>query len=210
MPKINIAILASGRGSNFEAIARAVKNGEINGEIKVMITNRPEAGAIKIAKEHNILVEIIERKNFAKRIEFDLRLKEILDNNKIDLVVLAGYMLLIKSKELLETYKNKIINIHPSLLPKYPGENAQEQAFKAEEKVSGLTIHFVDAGLDSGPIILQKEVNISDCKNAEEVAEKILKEEHKYYKKIIDNFSKGRYIVEGKNVTYVQSQQSKT
>ncbi|MEK6982695.1 MAG: phosphoribosylglycinamide formyltransferase [Candidatus Micrarchaeota archaeon] len=199
MPKLKIAILASGRGSNFEEIAKAVKNGEINAEIKVMITNRPEAGAVSIAKEYKIPCEIIERKNFAKRTQFDLKLKEILDSYKVDLVVLAGYMLLIKSKELLEKYKNRIINIHPSLLPKYPGEDAQEQAFKAGEKISGLTIHFVDAGLDSGPIILQKEVDISDCKNADEVTQKILNEEHKQYKKIIDNFSKGEYkIINGK------------
>ena len=204
MSKLLVAVLASGRGSNFQAIAEAVKKGEVNYEIKVLITNNKEAPAIEIAKRFSIPVEVVEKNRFPKREEYDLEIKRILDHYKIDLVVLAGYMLLIKSKTLLEAYKNKIINIHPSLLPKYPGENAQEQTFNAGEKISGLTIHFVDAGLDSGPIIFQKEVEISSCKNVDQVVKTILEQEHVYYKKVIDSFSKGSYKIEGNLVVYIK------
>ena len=204
MAKILIAVLASGRGSNFKAIAKAVKKGEIDGEIKLLITNNPKAGAIKVAKRNKIPVEIVEKEKFQDREQLDLRIKEVLDSNKIDLVVLAGYMLLIKSKALLDAYRNRIINIHPALLPAFPGVDAQKQAFEAGVKISGLTIHFVDETLDYGPVIFQKAVDISDCQSAEEVEKRILKQEHKYYKKIIDSFSKGKYLVEGKRVKYVK------
>ena len=113
-------------------------------------------------------------------------------------------MLLLKSKVLLDAYKNRIINIHPALLPSFPGIDAQKQAFEAGVKVSGLTIHFVDETLDFGPIIFQKAIDISDCQSAEEVERRILKQEHKYYKKVIDSFSKGKYSLEGKRVMYVK------
>ncbi|MBU0591531.1 phosphoribosylglycinamide formyltransferase [Candidatus Micrarchaeota archaeon] len=204
MSKLNVAILASGRGSNFQAILNEIKAGRCNAEVKVLITDNPEAKAIDIAKQNNISFEIVERKNFEKRSEMDDKIKEILDSYKTELVVLAGYMRIIKGKLLLESYKNRIINIHPSLLPLFPGENAQKQAFNSGAKVSGLTIHFVDETLDGGPIIYQEKVDISDCKSAEETADKILKHEHKAYAKVIDLFSRGSYIIEDHKAVFIK------
>ncbi|MFH1785238.1 MAG: phosphoribosylglycinamide formyltransferase [Candidatus Micrarchaeota archaeon] len=204
MDKVKVAVLASGRGSNFQAIVNEIKAGRCNANITVLITNNPEAGAIQIANSNSIPVELIDKKKFASRDEMDEHIKQILDQNNVDLVVLAGYMLLIKGKSLLEKYKNKIINIHPALLPAFPGENAQKQAFDYGAKVSGITIHFVDETLDGGPIIYQESIDISDCKDADETAAKILKIEHTAYAKIVDSFSKGHYMINGRLVQYIK------
>lgn len=203
MAKIAIAVLASGRGSNFQAIIDGITSGEINAEIKILVTDNPNAMAIERAKKAGIAYKIIEKSNFKIREEMDLKIKETLDEYKVELVVLAGYMRLLKSKELFNAYRNRIINIHPSLLPKYPGLNAQKQAFDAGDKVSGLTIHFVDEELDHGPIIYQEKIDISDCRSEEEVSGRILKHEHNAYKKVVDSFSKGNYVIEGSRAKFI-------
>ncbi|VVC04089.1 Phosphoribosylglycinamide formyltransferase [Candidatus Bilamarchaeum dharawalense] len=200
---IKIAILASGRGSNFLAILNEINAGRCNAEIKVLITNNPEAPAIEIAKKNSIPVEFIDRTKFKKREEMDDYIKLLLDKYKTELVVLAGYMLILKGKSLLEAYRNRIINIHPALLPAFKGEDAQKQAFDAGVKISGVTIHFVDETLDGGPIIYQEAVDISDCNSAEETAAKILKVEHKAYAKVVDSFSKGAYVLKGRRTQFI-------
>jgi phosphoribosylglycinamide formyltransferase-1 len=201
--KVKIAVLASGRGSNFLAILKAIKSGKCNAEVEVLITNNYDAAAITMAREHNIPVELIERKKFQSREELDDAIKELLDKYGAELVVLAGYMLLLKGKKLLEAYRNKIINIHPALLPSFPGVDAQKQAFDYGAKVSGLTIHFVDESLDAGPIIYQEAVDISACQDPDEVGALLLKREHEAYAKVIDSFSKGRYVVEGRRTRFI-------
>ena len=203
MGKLPIAVLASGRGSNFKAIVDEIASGRCNAEVKVLITNNPVAPAIEIAKTNKIAIEIIDKKQFKTRDELDDRIKSVLDKYGVQLVVLAGYMLLLKGKRLLEAYKNRIINIHPALLPSFPGSDAQQQAFDYGAKVSGVTIHIVDQTLDGGPLLYQEAVDISDCSTAEEVAEKILKVEHKAYAKVIDSFSKGKYVMEGRKARFV-------
>lgn len=203
MTKISVAVLASGRGSNFKAIKEAIAAGRCNAGIKVLITNKPDAPAIGIAKRYGIPVELVERKKFKSREEMDEKIKELLDRYGVGLVVLAGYMLVLKSKKLLEAYKNKIINIHPALLPSFPGEDAQKQAFDYGVKLSGVTIHLVDESLDAGPILYQEAVDISGCKTAEEAADKILKVEHTAYAKVVDSFSRGHYVVEGRRARFV-------
>jgi len=205
MARVKVAVLASGRGSNFRAILKEIQAGSCNAEIVVLISNKPEAPAIGIARENNIPVEIIEKKSFSSREEMDDKIKETLDKYGAELVVLAGYMLLIKGKSLLEAYKNKIINIHPALLPAFPGATAQKDAFEYGVKVSGVTIHFVDETLDAGPILYQEAVDISDCKSEEEVSAKILKVEHTAYAKVVDSFSKGKYIIEGRRAVFVEN-----
>ncbi|MEM2963037.1 MAG: phosphoribosylglycinamide formyltransferase [Candidatus Anstonellales archaeon] len=199
---IRIAVLASGRGSDFQSIIDGIEKGEVDARIEIMITDNPNAGAIERAKKHGIPYRIIERKSYSSREEHDLEIMRELDKHNLDLVVLAGYMRIIKAREFLEKYKWRIINIHPSLLPKYAGAHAQRDAFEAGEKVSGYTIHFVDENLDGGPIIYQEEVDISDCKTADEVASKILQREHIGLPKIVDSFAKGRYEVVGGKVIY--------
>ncbi|MGV8085261.1 MAG: phosphoribosylglycinamide formyltransferase [Candidatus Bilamarchaeum sp.] len=203
--KLNLAILASGRGSNFKAILEAITAGTCNAKVNVLITNNPQAPAIEIAREYGVRVEVVSRNDFQKREDLDAKIKSILDQNKTDLVALCGYMLLLKDKELLKDYKNKIINIHPSLLPSFPGSDAQEQAFDYGSKISGFTIHFVDQTLDGGAIIHQKAVDISNCKSAQEVCDLILKAEHQGYSKVIDMFSKGKFVVEGRTVRYISN-----
>jgi len=202
MPKVKIAVLASGRGSNFKSILHEIKAGRCDAEVKVLITNKPDAGAIEIAKEYSIPVEIVRKNDFSTREELDERILELLKQHGVELVVLAGYMLLIKGKNLLEEYRNRIINIHPALLPSFPGDDAQKDAFEYGVKISGLTIHFVDESLDAGPIIYQEAVDISDCTSGDEVAAKIIEREHKAYAKVIDSFSKGKYVVEGRRTAY--------
>jgi phosphoribosylglycinamide formyltransferase-1 len=202
--KVRIAVLASGRGSNFQAIIDAVNEGSCAADIRVLITNKPDAHAITRAKENNIPVETLDRKQFETREQMDERIKELLDQYEVELVVLAGYMLLLKGKKLLEAYKNRIINIHPALLPSFPGVDAQKQAYEYGVKISGITIHFVDEELDSGPILYQETVDISDCKDAQETGNRILETEHKAYPKIIDSFSKGKYVIEGRRAEYIE------
>jgi phosphoribosylglycinamide formyltransferase-1 len=205
MGKVKVVVLASGRGSNFGAIMAEIAAGRCDAEVKALITNNPDAPAIGIAKTHSIPVELIDKKSFKTREALDDRILEILRNRGAELVVLAGYMLLLKSRKLLQAYKNHIINIHPSLVPSFPGEDAQKKAFEYGCKVSGLTIHFVDESLDGGPILYQEAVDISTCRGAEEVSAKILERERKAYPKVIDSFSKGKYEVEGRRVRYTQS-----
>lgn len=199
---VKIAVLASGRGSNFQAILDAIKAGKCDASVKVLISDNPEAKAIGRARANGIPVEIVEKKSFPTREAMDDRIKELLDRHGAELAVLAGYMRILKGKKLLEGYKNRIINIHPALLPSFPGVDAQKQAFDYGAKVSGVTIHFVDESLDAGPIILQKAVDIGDCKSAEEAAEKILKAEHEAYPMAVDMFSKGRFTVHGRRTGY--------
>ena len=201
--KISIAVLASGRGSNFQALIDGVATGKVNAEIKVLITDNPAAQAIERAKKAGTPVEIVQSKDFTDRESMDGRILELLRRYGVELVVLAGYMRIIRSKKLLDAYKHKIINIHPSLLPAFAGTtHAQKDAFEYGVKISGLTIHFVTADLDHGPIIYQEAVDISDCTDEDEVMQKILQREHAAYKKVVDSFAKGRYIIDGRKTRY--------
>jgi len=186
---LKICVLASGRGSNFSAIINSIKSKTCDAQILCLITDNSFAAALDIAAQNKIPAHALSRKDFASSEDFENEILLLLDKYSPDLVVLAGYMRIIRSKQILQKYK--IINIHPSLLPKYPGAQAQKDAFLAGEKISGLTIHLVDESLDGGPIIYQQEVNISDCKSADEVSDKILSFEHKAYPSVIDKISKG-------------------
>ena len=198
-----MAVLASGRGSNFQAIIDAIKAGKLHAEVKVLITDNKKAPVIERATNAGIPVKLIEQEKFKTREEMDLEIKKTLDSLHIDLVLLAGYMRLLKAKELFEEYRNKIINIHPSLLPAFPGIDAQKQAFEYGVKITGITIHFVDEQLDHGPIIHQRAIDIRNCKTAEQTAKKILSYEHKAYIAIIDQFTKGTYKIEDRKVVFI-------
>jgi len=202
MVKIRVGVLASGRGSDFQSIIDGIESGKVNAEIALLITDNSEAKAIERAKNHNIPVCCINPKDYPSRDEYDKAVRKKLDEFKVDLVVLAGYMRLIKDKKFLQDYRGKIINIHPALLPAFPGAHAQRDAFNYGAKISGYTIHFVDDSLDDGPVIYQEAVDISDCKTEDEVAAKMLKREHVGLPMIVDSFSKGKYKIEGRKVTY--------
>ncbi|MDD5014935.1 MAG: phosphoribosylglycinamide formyltransferase [Atribacterota bacterium] len=196
---INIGVLVSGRGTNLQAIIDAIKEGKIAGEIKVVVSDNPDAYALKRARQYHIDTRYIHFKEFKNREDYDKEIIKILKEKKIELVVLAGYMRIL-SPYFIRSYKNKIINIHPALLPSFPGLHAQRQTLEYGAKISGCTVHFVDEGVDSGPIILQKAVEVSDDDTEESLAEKILKEEHQIYPRAIQLFSEGRLMIKGRRV----------
>jgi len=196
---INIGVLVSGRGTNLQAIIEAIEEDKIAGEIKVVISDNPDAYALKKAQQYHIDTLYIHFKEFKNREDYDKEIIKTLKEKKIELVVLAGYMRIL-SPYFIRTYKNKIINIHPALLPSFPGLHAQRQTLEYGAKVSGCTVHFVDEGVDSGPIILQKAVEVSDDDTEESLAEKILKEEHQIYPQAIQLFSEGKLMIKGRKV----------
>ena len=196
---INIGVLASGRGTNLQAIIEAIEDGKIAGEIKVVMSDHPKACALKRAQRYHIATRYIHFKEFKNREDFDKEIIKILKEKKIDLVVLAGYMRIL-SPYFIRAYQNKIMNIHPALLPSFPGLHAQKQAIGNGVKISGCTVHFVDEGVDSGPIILQKAVEMSDDDTEESLTEKILEEEHQIYPQAIQLFSESRLIIKGRKV----------
>jgi len=196
---INIGVLASGRGTNLQAIIEAIEEGKIAGEIKVVMSDNPDAYALKRAQQYHIDTRYVDFKEFKNREDYDKEIIKTLKEKKIELVVLAGYMRIL-SPYFIRTYQNKIINIHPALLPSFPGLHAQKQVVEYGAKVSGCTVHFVDEEVDSGPIILQKAVEVSDDDTEESLAEKILKEEHQIYPRAIQLFSESRLMIKGRRV----------
>ena len=196
---INIGVLASGRGTNLQAIIEAIEGGKIEGRISIVISDNSDAYALKRAKQYNIDTRYINFKSYKNREDYDKEIIKALEEKKIDLVVLAGYMRIL-SPFFINAYKNKIMNIHPALLPSFPGLHAQRQAVEYGAKVSGCTVHFVDEGVDLGPIVLQKSVEVKDDDTEELLAERILKEEHQIYPKAIQLFSEGRLIIKGRRI----------
>lgn len=181
---MRVAILASGRGSNFQSIIDASNKNKLpNCNIVLLIVNKKEAYAVERAKKHNIAYKIIESKN-KKREDFDHQILEVLAKNKIEIVVLAGFMRIL-SKHFITKYKNRIINIHPSLLPLHPGAHAHRDVIKSGAKESGCTVHFVDEGIDTGPIIMQETVAVDKNDNEETLAAKILPLEHQIFPKAL-------------------------
>ena len=175
-----LGILISGRGSNMIALAEAASDGRIpNAEIAVVISDQPKAAGLAKAKERGIETLIIERRG-RPREAHDLETVAALKDRKVDLVCLAGYMRLL-SREFIDAFRGRILNIHPSLLPAFPGLDAQRQALEAGAKTSGCTVHFVDETLDGGPIIAQRAVPIHDGDTVESLSARILEQEHKLY-----------------------------
>ena len=195
---MRVAVLASGRGSNFQSIIDASKENKLpNCKIELLIVNKKQAYAVERAKKHNIAYKIIESEN-KKREDFDRQILEVLTKNKIEIVVLAGFMRIL-SKPFITKYKNRIINIHPSLLPLFPGANAHRDVIKSGAKESGCTVHFVDEGVDTGPIIMQKTVAVDKNDSEETLAAKILPLEHQIFPKALHLLtSKKLEIKEGK------------
>ena len=195
----NLGILLSGRGSNFEAIAKNVAAGKIPGaRIAVVISNKSDSGGLETASRMGLTVLAIPSKGKARQ-EHDRLVVAALKEHKVDLVCLAGYMRLI-SPWFVEQFPQQILNIHPSLLPSFPGLEAQEQAFAYGVKVSGCTVHFVDETLDGGPIIAQKIVPVLDDDTEETLSARILEDEHKLYPEALDFVVNGTYEVVGRRV----------
>ena len=194
-----LGILISGRGSNFEAIAQNIAAGSIPAEIAVVIANRPEARGLATALRLGLNAVCIPSKGLDREI-YDRMLLEELSRHSVDLICLAGYMRLL-SATFIRRFPNRILNIHPSLLPSFPGLDAQHQALDHGVKISGCSVHFVDEGLDAGPIILQSAVEVLDGDSAETLSARILQEEHRIYSEAIRLVLAGNYRIEGRRVT---------
>jgi phosphoribosylglycinamide formyltransferase 1 len=194
-----LGILLSGRGSNFEAIAKNVAAGKIpDARIAIVISNKPDAGGLETAKRLGLTALAIPSKGVPRE-EHDRAVVAALREHKVDLICLAGYMRLL-SPWFVQQFPRKILNIHPSLLPAFPGLEAQEQAFAYGVKVSGCTVHFVDEELDHGPIIVQKAVQVIDDDNEHTLAARILEQEHIAYTEAINLVLSGKYEVVGRRL----------
>lgn len=201
MERKRLGVLVSGRGTNLQALIDASKDKDYPAEVVVVISNNPSAYAIERAKRENIPVFVVKREDYKNKKEYEENIKKILLDFKVDLVILAGYMKIV-GRTLLEAYPNKIINIHPSLLPSFPGLEAQKQAWEYGVKISGCTVHFVDEGIDSGPIIGQIAVPVYDDDTPETLAERILKEEHKLLVESVKKIITEDYEIIGRRVIF--------
>ncbi len=196
----NIAVLVSGRGSNLQAMIDNIENGNIEGaNISVVISDMADAYALERAKKHGIDAIFIDPKSFANKTEYEQELVKILDSYDTDLVILAGYMRIV-GKEVISAYKNRILNIHPTLLPSFTGLHSHRQTLDYGVKVSGCTVHFVDEGMDTGPIILQSCVPVLENDTEDTLSERILEQEHKIYSQAVKLFIEGKLKVEGRIV----------
>jgi len=194
----NLGILLSGRGSNFEAIADNVASGKLDANISLVISNRPEAPGIESARRRGLNALVLPSRGVPRE-KHDRLVVAVLNDHEVDLVILAGYMRLL-SPWFVQQFPNRILNIHPSLLPAFPGLEAQKQAFDYGVKVSGCTVHFVDADLDHGAIILQRTVPVLDTDDDHSLAARILEQEHIAYTEAIRIVLEGRYHIEGRRV----------
>ena len=193
-----LGILISGRGSNFEAIADQVAAGKIPAEIAVVLSNRPDARGLEIARQRGLEAVCIPSRGLDREV-YDRMLLEELRRRQIDLVCLAGFMRLL-SAGFIREFPNRILNIHPSLLPAFPGLDAQQQALEHGVKITGCTVHFVDEYLDAGPIVLQRSVPVEDGDTVETLSARILAEEHRAYSDAIRIVLSGRYSIDGRRV----------
>ncbi|MCR8644544.1 phosphoribosylglycinamide formyltransferase [Paenibacillus sp. N1-5-1-14] len=199
MSEYRIAVFASGSGSNFTAIEDAIKQGKLEVSLSLLVSDRPNAPVVDKAKQAGVPVFVFQPKDYASREAYEEEIVHQLHEHQIDLIVLAGYMRLITSK-LVEPFYGKIINVHPSLLPAFPGMNAVKQALDYGVKLTGVTVHLVDGGLDSGPVIAQQVVEINDGDTEEMVLHRVHEAEHQLYPKVINWFSKGQVRLEGRHV----------
>jgi phosphoribosylglycinamide formyltransferase-1 len=197
--KVRIGVLASGSGSNLQAIIDAVEAGKIKAEIAVVISDNKKAYALERAKKHNITALFIDPKSHRRREDYDTAVLEKLRKHDVDLVLLAGYMRIV-SLVLVEAYENRMMNIHPALLPSFPGLHVQKKAIDYGARFSGCTVHFVDGGMDTGPIIIQAVVPVFHCDDENKLSERILKQEHKIYPEAVRLFCEGRLEVQGRRV----------
>jgi phosphoribosylglycinamide formyltransferase-1 len=191
--RLRVAVLASGRGSNLQAVIDAIESGQVPAEIVCVISNKKDAVALERARKHGLKDLFVDPK------PYDLALLEILQQHEVELVLLAGYMKIVTAV-LVNAYANRMMNIHPSLLPSFPGLDVQKKAIEWGCKLAGCTVHFVTEGVDEGPIIIQAAVPIVDHDTPDTLAERILVQEHKIYPRAVQLFAEGRLRVEGRRV----------
>ncbi len=199
MSTLRLGILASGRGSNLQSIMDAAAAGKIGAEVVVVISDNKDAFALERARRAGIPARYVGFGYYASKDDYERAILDILRQNKVDLVCLATYMRLV-GRVILDAYSNRIMNIHPALLPSFPGLHAQKQAWEYGVKYSGCTVHFVDEGMDTGPIIIQAVVPVYDDDTPDTLATRILEQEHKIYPEAIRLYAEGRLKIQGRKV----------
>lgn len=204
----NLGVLVSGSGTNMQAIIDSIEAKRLDARIKIVISNNPNAYAIERVKKHQIPIFIIQDSHFPTREDCDKHLIEILKNHAVDLVVMAGFMKLL-SPIFIKSFPMRIMNIHPALLPAFPGLHVQKKAVEYGVKFSGCTVHLVDEGIDTGPIIIQAVVPVHEDDTEETLAQRILKEEHRIYPQAIQLFAQGRLEIKGRKVIIKDCPKSK-
>lgn len=207
--KLRIGVLASGGGTNLQSIIDGCQTGRINGEIVTVISNNPEAGALKRAQSAGIMPQCIDHRRFEKRDDFDHEVVAALKQSNVQLVVLAGFMRII-GQRFLDAFPNRIMNIHPALLPAFPGLHVQQKALDYGARFAGCTVHFVDGGVDTGPIIAQAVVPVLDNDSDESLSARILVQEHKIYPQAIEWFAQGALSIVGRKVIVADQKQDPT
>ena len=197
--RLSLAILLSGNGTNLQAIIDSIHSGQLKADIKIVISNNKDAFGLERAKINSIKNLCIDHKDFADRESFDERLLEEVKQEKIDFIVLAGFMRILGSN-FIRNFPNKILNIHPSLLPKYPGLNTHKKVLENKDKEHGVTVHLVDEGLDSGPIIGSMKLKVIDGEKESDLERRIHKIEHYIYPKILSEFQEGKISTTGNKI----------
>ncbi|MBI5826866.1 MAG: phosphoribosylglycinamide formyltransferase [Deltaproteobacteria bacterium] len=196
---LKIGVLVSGGGTNLQSIIDSIEGKRLDASIAVVISNNPDAFGLERARRRGIRTEVLTKEGFAAREAYDLALAALLKGHGVELIVMAGFMRIL-SRPMLEAFPMRIMNIHPALLPSFPGLDVQKKALEFGVKFSGCTVHFVDDGLDNGPIIIQAVVPVKDNDTVEALGKRILAEEHRIYPQAIQLFSEGRLRVEGRRV----------
>ncbi|PKN69489.1 MAG: phosphoribosylglycinamide formyltransferase [Deltaproteobacteria bacterium HGW-Deltaproteobacteria-10] len=196
---LKLGVLISGSGSNLQSIIDHIEQEGLPARIQIVVSNNQEAYGLTRAKNHHIACAVIKHQDYSNREDFDRELIRLLKGAGVDLIVLAGFMRILTAS-FLQAFENRIINIHPALLPAFPGTHVQQKAIDYGVKFSGCTVHFVDEGVDTGPIIIQAIVPVIPDDTAETLAARILIEEHKIYPQAIRYFAEGRIIKKGRHV----------
>lgn len=207
MRKTVLGVLVSGRGSNLQAIVDAINSDRIVAKIGVVISDNPEANALRRVAGLDIPTAVVERKKYASKQEFEAAIIAQLDLHHVELVLLAGFMRIL-SPQFINRFPARVMNIHPALLPAFPGLDAQAQALRYGVKVSGATVHFVDEGMDSGPIILQEAVPVEDDDTVATLSERILHLEHRLYVRAVRLYCEERILMEGRTVKILPPRQN--
>jgi len=200
MDTLNIGVLASGRGSNFQAIIDAVASGSLRGvTLRLLLSDNPGAFALERAAKHGIEHLVMRPRDFSSRGDYFMAVADLMRKKEIGLIILAGFMRLV-GKPLVEAFSGRIMNIHPALLPSFPGLHGHRDALEYGVKISGCTVHFVDEGMDTGPVIIQAAVPVRDDDTEDSLSARILRCEHAIYPEAIRLFAEGRLKVEGRKV----------
>lgn len=205
---MNVAVFASGRGSNFQAILSAIQQGYLPARVTLLISNKADAGAVELARAHNIPALHLSQKSFSSEDAYAARMLDVLHEHHVEMIALAGYLKRIPSA-VIERYRNKILNVHPALLPAFGGpgmygHHVHDAVIACGAKVSGATVHIVDEEYDRGPIVIQKSLEVANDDTPESLAAKVLNIEHEIYPKALKAFVEGRVKIEGRKV-WVQS-----